>query len=177
MLRILCFFSMILWLTSCVSDQEVVSSEQYFDLPMYIENEIIELNKNNTQLYKKVFTDGEYDSVLIAKPDWKKELQIFSNININKPAFIGKYKVTMGNAKEFQQTSYHYLDETLQIKSISLLMLNDSIKMISIFKDDHSMFLDNSIWLDYSPGKSYHIKGYRNLLGVKTNYEIWAELR
>jgi hypothetical protein len=177
MLRFLCFFSLMLSLSSCVSDQEVVSSEQYFDLPKFIENEIIELNKNKTQLYKKVFTDGEYDSILIIKPDWKKELQIFSNININKPAFIGKYKITKGNAKEFQQTSYHSLDETLRIKSITLLMLNDSIKKISIFKDDHSMFLDNSICLDYSPGKSYHIKGYRNLLGVKTNYEIWAELR
>lgn len=172
--KFLCFLGLILSLSSCISEQEVVSSEQYFDLPLYIENEILELNKNNVQLFKKVFTDGEYDSVWIAKPDWKKELQIFSNININKPAFIGKYNVTQRNAKEFQETTYQSLDETLPIKSLKLLLLNDSIKNISIFKDDHSMFLDNSIWLDYNSGKSYHIKGYRNLLGVTTNYEVWA---
>jgi len=172
--KFLYYLGLILSLSSCVSDRDVVSTEQYFDLPLYIENEIVELKKNNVQLFKKVFTDGDYDSVLITKPDWKKELQIFNNININKPAFIGKYSVTQGNAKEFQETSYQSLDKTLPIKSLTLLIRNDSIKNISIFKDDHSMFLDNRIWLEYSSKKSYHIKGYRNLLGVTTNYEVWA---
>jgi len=163
-----------LFFVACSSEVKVEQMESYFDFPEFLRGEITLLQQNKAALVKILRTDNRRDSIIEQNPDWQKEFQLLMNLNINKPANIGKYEITQTSCAEFNCTTYQAKDSSLLIRRLLITEGNNGVEAVEVFKDDHAMFLDNSILLYYYRGKGFNIIGRRNLLGFRSDYQIEA---
>ena len=66
----------------------------YFDLLGLLKTQSAQLNQHRPVVEKQVLLrDGEQETSRVAQTDWAKELQIFQQADINKPALRGRYVV------------------------------------------------------------------------------------
>ncbi|RSK31240.1 hypothetical protein [Hymenobacter metallilatus] len=66
----------------------------YFNLLGFLEQQSTLLNQQQPDLEKQVLLrDGKRETTRVRKTDWTKELQIFQQADINKPALRGLYAV------------------------------------------------------------------------------------
>lgn len=64
----------------------------YFDVKGYLDAQVTRLNQLQPTVEKQVqLRDGRTETTRVAKTDWTKELQIFYQADINKPALRGQY--------------------------------------------------------------------------------------
>lgn len=83
----------------------------YFDVKGFLDSQIAQLNRRQPALEKRVrLRDGAEETTRVTKTDWSKELQIFYQADINKPALRGAYAVAEsaphGNAAGQGQRAY-----------------------------------------------------------------------
>lgn len=159
---------------SCSQTVEVMSDKQtYFDFPDFIAQEQNRLVSEKISLTKILHNESKTDSTQQSSPDWSKELQIFQGLNINKPAFIGRYSFeSVACDDSLICEKYQALDSTLLVRKLMVKRLRDVVHEVSILKDDHAMFFDNRIEVNYRPSQGFKVKGYRNLLGFESSYEV-----
>lgn len=66
----------------------------YFDVKGFLDKQVVELNRRQPTVEKQVrLRDGKTETTRVTKTDWAKELQIFYQADINKPALRGVYEV------------------------------------------------------------------------------------
>lgn len=64
----------------------------YFDVKGLLDTQIAELNRRQPVVEKQVrLRDGKEETTRVVKTDWSKELQVFYQADINKPALRGLY--------------------------------------------------------------------------------------
>ena len=64
----------------------------YFDVKGLLDGQVARLNQQQPVVEKQVqLRDGTTETTRVAKTDWSKELQIFYQADINKPALRGAY--------------------------------------------------------------------------------------
>lgn len=64
----------------------------YFDVKGLLDAQVAQLNRQQPVVEKQVrLRDGSTETTRVAKTDWNKELQIFYQADINKPALRGAY--------------------------------------------------------------------------------------
>ncbi|QDA60181.1 hypothetical protein [Hymenobacter jejuensis] len=89
-----------LLITACGSDEQAqpqqtaAHSTQYFDVKGFLDAQAQLLNRQNPAVEKKVnLRDGKLETTRVPHVDWTKELQIFYQADINKPALRGAYAI------------------------------------------------------------------------------------
>lgn len=66
----------------------------YFDVKSFLDGQVADLNRRQPAVEKQVrLRNGKVETTRVMKTDWGKELQIFYQADINKPALRGAYKV------------------------------------------------------------------------------------
>ncbi len=66
----------------------------YFNLTSFLRELSAQLSRRQPAVEKQVILlDGQQETTRVAKPDWTKELQIFQQADIDKPALRGQYLV------------------------------------------------------------------------------------
>jgi hypothetical protein len=66
----------------------------YFDVKGFLDSQVAELTRRQPVVEKQVrLRDGKVETTRVTKTDWSKELQIFYQADINKPALRGAYEV------------------------------------------------------------------------------------
>ncbi|WP_159469545.1 hypothetical protein [Dyadobacter sp. 3J3] len=89
------FCGIFLFLTSCDSAQEKQSKVMtYYDLKGFIESQISVLNKEKPEVVKTMSVSGKNETRTSREMDWKKELELFIQADINKPAYSKSYSIT-----------------------------------------------------------------------------------
>jgi hypothetical protein len=75
----------------------------YFDVKKYLDAQVTRLNQLQPAVEKQVqLRNGRTETTRVAKTDWSKELQIFYQADINKPALRGVYSTaTVGNQQQY----------------------------------------------------------------------------
>ena len=67
----------------------------YFDVKGLLDKQVADLNRRQPTVEKQVrLRDGTTETTRVTKTDWSKELQIFYQTDINKPALRGAYSET-----------------------------------------------------------------------------------
>ncbi|MCB2406382.1 hypothetical protein [Hymenobacter lucidus] len=84
--------------TACSQEQEAVRTGQpvrkplYFDVKGFLDQQTKLLTDQQPAVEKQVaLRDGKMETTRVEKVDWSKELQIFYQADINKPALRGAY--------------------------------------------------------------------------------------
>jgi hypothetical protein len=144
----------------------------YFDIKGYFENEAQRLTKLNPTLKKTVNIDENIESKEIKILNWKQELSIFSDADINKIAWIGKFK----EIKTDSLITYSSNDKKIAIKSINIKTHNREISAIEIISINNNTVFQIADTLTYIPDSLYQISKTQKIKLLKNRaYRVKAE--
>jgi hypothetical protein len=131
-IRLLTFCAL---LSACSQEVKENQTNKYFDLKGLIERQIKALNTQKPVVQKSIIMAGSAENQSVTAIDWAKELELFLQADLNKPAFVQSYRVdssSMGvkyTLKENKKLSVKYLNiNKLGENGISIeaLMSNDN---------------------------------------------------
>lgn len=161
-------------LGSCKGVEEKTSTK-YMDLKGFFEQETIRLTKANQKAEKTVTRNGVSETKKDFLPDWDVELSLFSESDINKPAWENSYKVY----EDSTQTNYTALDNKLRTRSIRIRKNKSGIlNEISIVNRTTNNLYSSTEELTYIPDSLYRIiKKQEVILLGNNNYEISGILK
>ena len=81
------------FLTSCGAENQEGQTKKYFDLKGLIEQQIQVLQKRKPIIQKTISMTEKSENQQIKSIDWAKELELFSQVDLNKPAYISSYSI------------------------------------------------------------------------------------
>jgi hypothetical protein len=171
---ILIFFLFITLLPSCKPDNaREGTTPKYFDLKAYFKADTARLNKRNPLITKTVTHNGVTETKKMHISNWGLELNLFSQSDINKPAWRDSYNVDSSAA------SIIYRAKTLDLKT-QLIVINKNVgkvKWILIVNRTINHLYQTTEQLSYFPDSLYIITKYQEvrLLGAN-KYRIKGTL-
>lgn len=110
---LLTFFALF---SACNEDVKDNQTNKYFDLKGLIEKQIKTLNTQKPMVQKSVVMADSLENQSIKTVDWTRELELFMQADLNKPAFTQSYRVdssSMGvkySLKEKEKLPVKYLN-------------------------------------------------------------------
>lgn len=172
--KISCYFGVLLLIagsTACNKPEikETGAQIKYFDLKGYFAKEATKLTTLNPVVNKTVTHNGASESKNIAIKAWKQELNLFTESDINKPAWRNSYKVTLTP----DSTVYTATEPDLKTRRISIVKNGGSISAVYILNSTHNFLYSTTDQLTYLPGKSYSIQKEQHVKIIgDNNYQI-----
>ncbi|GGC07899.1 hypothetical protein [Dyadobacter sediminis] len=157
----------------------------YFDLKGLIENKIVYLNERKPKVTKTIILNGKKEVSSTTKIDWKKELELFVQADINKPAFKNSYSTIKKSAAELEYVIKNGEDlnvRSLRIKMDTLQKQPYSIQALiksenKIYKSEKYIELTFSNKNNEWQPVSYSVKGYQKLLMMDPkSFDIAAKI-
>lgn len=119
-------------LSSCQrNQQQALVRPPLFNFNEHFTKEAEQLSKANAILIKTLNKEGKTETLELQHPDWKKELQPFLDLDLNKPALKGSYKIDTLSADP-QHVRYIASDSTTVIRNVDFygtdsIIVNKSI--------------------------------------------------
>ncbi|MFD0749791.1 hypothetical protein ACFQZS_06535 [Mucilaginibacter calamicampi] len=144
--------------------------KEYFDIKGYFENSAAHLKKERKTITKTVVHNGKSESKQVEIGNWEAELALFTESDINKPAWNGSYTKQDSAAV----ITYTAKDADLRTRRILIDKAKDgSIKQITINNQVNNALYNTRETLNYFPDSVYTIEKYQKvkLLGANT-YKI-----
>lgn len=165
-------------LTGCNHRQTASAAiPHYFSLASYFQAEEGRMQASQPKLMKMINVDGKKETRTLSKAVWPIELQFFESADINKPAWLGKYRVDSNSAG----LRYRALDSSLKVREISIgkssskagskvsfVKVHIAVQNFLYSLDEQLIYLPDSL---YSINRTQHI----NLLGKKV-YQITGRI-
>jgi hypothetical protein len=161
------------------------AKKTYYDLKGFIENQVVYLNETKPKVTKTVRLNGKKEVRSDYKTDWKKELELFTQADINKPAYRNSYIVVRSDSavyeykvKAGENLPVRYLiikvdSATQQPLSVKALIqaenkIYNSEKLIELTCRKSNNLLGVS---------AFSVKGYQKLLFVdKKSFDITSKI-
>lgn len=150
-----------------------VQVQSYFSLADYFANEANRLQQRNTHIVKTVTKNGEDERKKIKISDWKKELALFIDADINKPAWRNSYRVDSTESS----VTYTSTDSTLRTKEIHISKSgSDAISHIRIINQVSNALYETDEQLDYYVDSLYRITKTQHVQIIgKSHYSVTGE--
>ncbi len=144
-------------LSIAACQQKEISKKQleYVDLQGFFSAEAKRLNKLKPTVLKTVGINNKSEHKLLNKSiDWEKELSVFKEADINKPAFKGMYKISRLPKK----TIYNALNTNALVQRIEVeWSVTKKPRGIRIFQLTKNMIYHATDTLSYYPDSVYSI--------------------
>ena len=149
--------------------KETGAELKYFDLKGYFEKEAARLSTLNPQVNKSVAHNAETESKTVHISSWKKELNLFAESDINKPAWKLSYDVQTNADSTVYQAKY----PELKTRRIVITKQAGQVSAIAIVNNTHNILYNTTEKLIYAPKAYYLIEKLQNvkIMGAN-NYTI-----
>ncbi|MCY7351858.1 MAG: hypothetical protein LH606_14530 [Cytophagaceae bacterium] len=122
-------------LAACSQPQAERQTETYFDPNAFLSAQTAALNAQKPLLSKTIAVGDQPETHQTREVDWAKELQLFEQLNLNKPAFAGSYIVeeiskttTTYRLKSGEDLPVHYLEVIRDEKSSQPLKVKATLR-------------------------------------------------
>lgn len=153
------------------------NNKTLFDSKEFFEHEITLLTEQNTGIKQILSYQHKRDSfVLNDNVNWKKELQIFADIDLAKPSNKSLFKIDTVITNNVYFTSYTSIDVKQHLKQVVVATdQKQNVKSIDVvIKKTNSLYQSQTI-LRYVPDSGFSIKGTQDVeIGNDTEYSIQA---
>jgi len=157
----------------------------YYDLKGFIDNQIVYLNEKRPKVTKTVRLNGKKEVRAEIETDWKKELELFAQADINKPAYRNSYSVIRSDSsiyeyriKEGEKLPVQYL--TIRVDSVTQQPVSVKALLRSenrIYSSEKSIELNSSRRNNVLEVSAYSVKGYQKLLFMDSkSFDITAKI-
>jgi hypothetical protein len=172
----LIFALMAVALMSCENSEVEGNDEKYYyDLKGFINNQIIVLNEKKPKVSKELTMDGHKEVSTTHDVDWKKELELFIQSDLNKPSYRQSYKVIRADS-----LSYEYIlkpGEDLPIRHLDIKLdqaTHQPVAVKALLKSENKIYTsEKNISLTCLKKEnllevvSYSVVGYQKLAFMK----------
>ena len=138
----------------------------FFDIGNYFKTEASKLASSHVAVNKMVSHNGQTQVKMVQIANWERELRLFIQSDINKPAWRDKYRTTYHG----DTTLYHTTDKALHTQAISIVFKNKSVQCIFIKNQTSNALYQTTEDLVYQAGKSYQINLQQKVILLGTNY-------
>jgi len=129
-------------------------ASSYFSLEEFFRSEATRLTKLAPTVEKTVSRNGMSEGKSVQINDWKNELALFMDSDINKPAWQNSYRVDSTD----RLLTYTSTDPGLRTQKISIEKdENEKVKHIAVFNHASNMLYQTEEHLDYYPDSLYQI--------------------
>jgi len=82
---------LLLLLAACSQPQQAKRTNAYFDLKGYLDQQIVGLNTRRPLVSKTALVGEQPETRQTRQVDWAKELDLFAQADLNKPAYASSY--------------------------------------------------------------------------------------
>jgi len=168
--KTVCGFLLLLSL-GCINDTEVAQQREltYFDIKGYFEGEVSRLSKIKPSIHKSVEVNDSLERKQLRITDWRKELSIFSDADINRASWKGLFSVNKQQGSE----TYVSDDDKIPVKEIKITFDQKHLKsLLIIIKNSNSLYTSQDS-LFYYPDSLYRVKKVQHIKLLKEkHYEI-----
>ncbi len=160
-------FLLLVFLAACGKKEDSKNaSGRYFDIRGYFEQQAIELQRQNPEIEKTVSQNSQLEKKQIRIANWKAELELFSESDINKPAWKDSYLIK----KDGSEVDYISTDKHLRTKKISIrYSKNGAVDRIAIFNKISNPLYTSIEQLNYYPDSLYTISKKQNVQIIGEN--------
>lgn len=143
---------------------EQLKVKRYFDLEGFFKSEIERLSSME-RFKKTTYVNEESEVKEVTEIDLEKELAIFSNSDINRPAWSDKYSVdsVFNEKRELVQLNYETSDEKLRTRQISIDVNGGAVTKIRIRNITSTAIANTDQSLLYEPVRGYSIESRQNV--------------
>ncbi len=172
-MRKLLFISLLL--LGCTESSNENTPKYYYDLAGFINQQITQLTKNQPITEKKLLIGEKTETIQTKDTDWKKELELFLQADLNKQSYQLSY------AKDSTQNTVIYQlkkGENLSVKTLKIEFDEDkSPKHIEaliqvenyLYQSEKNLSMD----LDKKQLKNYQIEGWQELfIGKRKGFKV-----
>ncbi|WP_231427366.1 hypothetical protein [Pedobacter sp. Leaf250] len=112
------------------------------------------MQKLNPIINKTVTVNGELEKKEIKINDWKKELAIFSNADINRKSWRGSFAFKEKNGVDIYTSD----NKKIPVKKVSITWNGEKAKRIEIIIANKNILFQSNDTLNYYPDSLYDIK-------------------
>jgi hypothetical protein len=178
--KFLFFFCFTIYLTACnvpTIEETNRPKTTFFDLKGFFDEEANYLKEQGVKIQKTIQHNETKETQTVLPKDWKKELLLFSESDINKPSWKDKYildSTDRGNGL----TLLHYkaIDEKLSVQVLDVELKGTAVHSVLIVKKISNQVYESQQHLTYIPRKSYSIKKSQEVTSFdKDDYTIEAK--
>lgn len=146
----------------------------YFDLEGYFKKEIARLQKANLVVNKTVITNGQAERKSLKIKNWKQELGIFVDADINKTSWNGSFNVTKTDSVQ----RFISDNKKIKVKQVEIASAGSKIKRIEIWIAVKNILYTSTDTLVYFPDSLYEIRKQQKIrLLSQKNYTVLGKLK
>ena len=142
------------------------ATAKYFDLKAYFKADSARLTQMHKPVLKTVTHNGITESKKVNITNWAQELNLFSQSDINKPAWRDSYKIQRGE----HTLIYMAMDPDLKTREIIINKKKDGgVQYIAIYNYTKNLLYDTREKLTYIPDSIYKIEKTQHVKLLGTN--------
>ncbi|MGB3547141.1 MAG: hypothetical protein WBA17_09210 [Saprospiraceae bacterium] len=161
-----CFFLLLFLFPACEAErvESELAEQPFFSLTDYFAGEITRLADHATPVRKSVMLNGETEEKTLPNLDFSRELTIFQQADINKPAWYEKYRVDSMTTADGRLSGLRYtaLDTTLVTRELAVEMNGRGEPAeIQVVKRSGNVLSRGFQRLTYRPDAGYTIEATR----------------
>lgn len=184
--RFLTVAFLLLSLVSCTPEESQDDAPKvYYDLKGFIENQIVYLDEQKPQVTKTAVLRSKQETTKTNRIDWKKELELFAQSDINKPSYRQSYEMVQNGPVvfEYRLKPGNDLPVTyLKINADSLLKqplyVEAHIRVKNkIYESEKKLVLRAAKQDNLVKVNEYEVNGHRQLIfGERTPFRIQGKI-
>ncbi len=140
---------------------KTTGKDYFFDIRSYIEQETARLASENKKLEKTIWIGEQKETKVLDSVDWKEELRLFSDSDINRPAWTEKYEGDTLLADPGRVRTIHYkaVDPGLRVQQLTVTFdSNGIIDQLEVKKTLNSLIERIDQYLIYQPESGYELQ-------------------
>jgi len=153
--------------TACSQPQKARQVSAYFDLKSFLDGEIAYLSAQKPVLSKTVSVEERPETVQNRRLDWAKELELFQQADLNKPANVGSYieetvseTTTTYRLKSGEKLPVQFLEIIKDPQTGTLLKMKATLRTRNyLFESERTLSLNTA----NGHLSSYAIEGFQHL--------------
>ncbi|MBB4079858.1 hypothetical protein GGR28_002485 [Lewinella aquimaris] len=157
MLRLL---TLLLLLSGCYADEleRETQQEPFFDLAGYIDGQVDSLTAGRSAVEKTIVLNGNSETQTLSDLNFGNDLKVFRNADINKPAYLDKYRTDRRQAGDTLIQTYTATDSTLETRLLTVRSLADRPVRIDIVRRTGTVLSAGIHHLRYDPASGYRLR-------------------
>lgn len=152
-------------LYACNPSSATLDEAYFFDLKGYFDNQLSELKKVE-QLQKSTVFNGQKEEKILDSIDFSRELIVFIESDINRSAWLDKYRVDsiLNASGQLIQIVYTAQDPSLKTQKMTINFAESEVERIEILNVTGSILSDSRQDLVFIPQRGYSISSRQQLI-------------
>jgi hypothetical protein len=161
---------------ACAKNDRRINTTKAFDLPGYLDSEILALGARPRIVEKTLREDEALRESVDTVLDWEKELEIFRGYDLNS-ARSGEFRLNTDSSMDLSIETWYNTDSTAELQELMITRRRGHIELLQLRTRNTGRIRDRHSVLSYQPRKGYGLRmSEKYIWGEPHVTEIFAQI-